>query len=227
MAFYPININISNRRCLVVGGGSVAARKIASLLDCEALVRVVSPEVCGTIATYANDGRLEWIRRDYHRDDLEEVFLVFAATDQPLVQKRVARDAEHAGVLLNSADDPERCDFQVPAKVRRGNLLIAVSTGGASPALAAQLKQRLLQTYGPEYAIFVELMSMVRQQVVGKNRESEENRQLFHRLLTQPLAEMIEKGQWEEILLHLESVLPKEINSREIVSAFVTKGNNV
>ena len=224
MAFYPININISKRRCLVVGGGSVAARKIASLLDCEALVRVVSPEVCATIATYAQDGRIEWIKRDYHGDDLDGVFLVFAATDQPEVQNRVAQDADQAGVLLNSADTPELCDFQVPAKVRRGNLLIAVSTGGASPALAAQLKQQLLHTYGPEYGILVELLSMVRQQVVGKNRESEENRQLFHRLLGQNLAEMIEKRQWEDILLHLESVLPKEINSKAIVSVFRAKG---
>ena len=119
MAFYPINLNISNRLCLVVGGGAVAARKIEALLFSEALVRVVSPEVCRKISEYAGRGQIEWVRREYRDNDLEGVFLVFAATDQPAVQGQIILQAKKSGILLNSVYSPGQCDFQVPAKVRR------------------------------------------------------------------------------------------------------------
>ncbi len=218
MAYYPINLNISNRLCLVVGGGSVAARKVEALLLSEALVRVISPEVCGKISEFAGQGQIEWIRRDYRDSDLEGVFLVFAATNQPIVQQRIAKQAGSSGVLLNSADSPDQCDFQVPAKIRRGNLLIAVSTGGASPALSTQIKHRLYLEYGPEYGILVELLGNIRRQIVGGSRESEGNRILFHRLLDQPLAEMIRDEMWEDLRTELEMVLPDSVDCAALIS---------
>jgi len=202
MAFYPVNLNISNRRCLVVGGGSVAARKIESLLVSDAAIRVVSPEVCEKISDMADSGRIEWIQRTYQERDLAGVFLVFAATNQPTVQEMIANQAKQAGVLLNSADSPDQCDFHVPAKIRRGDLLIAVSTGGSSPALSARIKDRLYIDFGPEYATLVELLAQIRRQVVGGMRESIENRQLFQRLLEHTL----------------ESVLPEGIDCRALVT---------
>lgn len=219
MAFYPINLNISNRRCLVVGGGSVAARKIESLLVSDAAIRVVSPEVCGKISDMADSGLIEWTQRTYQERDLDGVFLVFAATNQPTVQELIASQAKQAGVLLNSVDSPDQCDFHVPAKIRRGDLLIAVSTGGSSPALSARIKHRLYRDFGPEYETLVELLAQIRGQVVGGRRESDENRQLFQQLLELPLLDLIGDEKWQEIQCNLELVLPEEINC----SALVTK----
>ena len=218
MAFYPVNLNISNRRCLVVGGGSVAARKIESLLISDAAIRVVSPEVCGKISDMADSGRIEWIQRTYQQRDLDGVFLVFAATNQPNVQDMIASHAKQAGVLLNSADSPHQCDFHVPAKIRRGDLLIAVSTGGSSPALSARIKDRLYFEFGPEYAALVELLAQIRRQVVDGMRESDENRLLFKRLLEQPLLHLIREEKWQEIQFKLESVLPEDIDCRALIT---------
>lgn len=218
MAFYPINLNISNRLCLVVGGGAVAARKIEALLFSEALVRVVSPEVCRKISEYAGRGQIEWVRREYRDNDLEGVFLVFAATDQPAVQGQIILQAKKSGILLNSVDSPGQCDFQVPAKVRRGDLLIAISTGGGSPALSTRIKHRLYLDFGPEYGVLVDLLSTIRSQIVGSSRESEENRELFQQLLEQPLLEMIREEMWEDIRTSLETILPENVDCVSLVT---------
>jgi len=217
MAYYPINLNISNRLCLVIGGGSVAARKIEALLLSEALVRVISPEVCGKISEFARRGQVEWVRREYQDSDLDGAFLVFAATNQPTVQQQVQAQAKNAGIMLNSADSPDQCDFQVPAKIRRGGLLIAVSTGGASPALSRQIKRRLCLQYGPEYGVLVDLLGTIRCQIVGGSRESEDNRALFRRLLAQPLAEMIREQKWLDIHTELEKILPDNVDCKALI----------
>ena len=218
MAFYPINLNISNRRCLVVGGGAVAARKIEALLFSEALVRVVSPEVCRKISAFAKSGQIEWVRREYRDSDLEGVFLVFAVTNQPIVQDQITMQAKKSGVLLNSADRPDQCDFQVPAKIRRGDLLIAVSTGGASPALSTQIKHRLYLEFGPEYGVLVDLLANIRRQVVGSPWESETNRELFQRILEQPLQEMIREERWDELQVSLETILPDNVDCATLIT---------
>lgn len=218
MAFYPINLNISKRLCLVVGGGAVAARKIEALLFSEARVRVVSPEVCRKISEYAGRDQIEWVRREYRDSDLEGVFLLFAATNQPAVQRQIALQAQNSGVLMNSVDSPGQCDFQVPAKIRRGDLLIAVSTGGASPALSTRIKHRLYLDFGPEYGILVDLLAKIRSQVVGSSGESDVNRELFQQLLEQPLLEMIRDELWEDLQTSLKAILPENVDCASLVS---------
>ena len=223
MVFYPINVNIADRLCLVVGGGAVAVRKIESLLQSRARIRVVSPEARGKISALAAVGAIEWLRREYRGGDLEGVFLVFAATSQPAVQQQIAEQAKKAGVLLNSADSPDQCDFQVPAKIRRGDLLIAVSTGGASPALSAQIKHRLYLEFGPEYGDLVELLARIRRHVVDRSGLSETNKELFEKLLEEPLAEMIRAGQWEKIRSRLEAILPETIDCELLIAGLQTR----
>lgn len=218
MAFYPVNLNISGRSCLVVGGGVVAARKIESLLFSEAHVRVVSPEVCGRISALTVDGRIEWHKREYRESDLENIFLVFAATNQPDIQEQIALQADKSGVLLNIVDNPGRCDFQVPALVRRGDLLISVSTGGASPALSARIKRQLYLDFGPEYGLLVRLMTRLRSHVVGPDGESEANRELFGNILDLPLLEMITEEKWADLQRGLETILPEEVDCASVIT---------
>ena len=215
MVYYPVNLDISGRSCLVVGGGPVAARKIASLLECGARIRVVSPEVNKLIEEAASEGRVEWLKRTYAGSDLDGMFMVFATTNDDATQDRIVADSKKAGVLLNCADDPERCDFQVPAAIRRGKLLIAVSTGGGSPALAARIKGSLQKQYGPEYSVLVDLMSAVRERVIGAG-SPEMNRRLFHEILSLPLLDWIKDGKWGELRSRLSVILPESVDCQNL-----------
>ncbi|HMB84890.1 MAG TPA: bifunctional precorrin-2 dehydrogenase/sirohydrochlorin ferrochelatase, partial [Methylomirabilota bacterium] len=143
MAYYPVCLEMAGRRCLVVGAGTVAERKVNGLLGAGARVTVVSPSATERLLDWARAGRIGMTLREYAADDLAGHSIVFAATDDGLVNAEVARDARAAGVLINAADDPAHCDFILPAVLTRGDLTVAVSTGGASPALARVVRDEL------------------------------------------------------------------------------------
>ena len=145
MSLYPVHLAIEGQLCLVIGGGSVATRKVESLLPCGAVIRVISPAAGCRILELAEAGLLEWQQRNYHQGDLQGAKLVFAATDSQDVQDRIVREANGSGILVNVVTRPEACTFQVPASLRHGDLLITVATGGGSPALAARIRQELEQ----------------------------------------------------------------------------------
>jgi precorrin-2 dehydrogenase/sirohydrochlorin ferrochelatase len=143
MGYYPMCLEMAGRPCLVVGGGPVAERKVVGLLQAGARLTVVSPGVTPQLDDWAREGRIRLIRRRYESSDLAGQSLVFVATDDGVVNVEVARDARAAGVLINAADDPAHCDFILPAVLRRGELTVAVSTGGASPALSRMVRDEL------------------------------------------------------------------------------------
>ncbi|HEX2344861.1 MAG TPA: bifunctional precorrin-2 dehydrogenase/sirohydrochlorin ferrochelatase [Vicinamibacterales bacterium] len=149
MTLFPLFLKLARRRCLVVGAGTIAEGKIASLLDARARVRVVAPQATPTIAAWARNRRLMWIQRAFEPADLDRAFLVIAATSSVKVHRIVFREARHRGVLCNAVDEPTRCDFYYPAVFRRGDLQIAVSTSGRSPALAQRLRRELEAQFGP------------------------------------------------------------------------------
>lgn len=221
--WYPVNLDVSGRLCLVVGGGRVAARKISALLLSRAVVRVVSPESCGKVRRLAEEGRVELIERAFQDDDLIGVFLVFAATNMPAVQRRIAEQAKQRDVLLNSAENPGLSSFLVPARVRRGDLLLAVSTGGASPALSALLKRKLALQFGPEYALLVQLLAAVRQTVDLGGDHAAGNRMLFHDLLALPILETIRERDWDGLRTLLHGVLPTGIDGDVLVRQLVDR----
>ncbi|HET8532730.1 MAG TPA: bifunctional precorrin-2 dehydrogenase/sirohydrochlorin ferrochelatase [Methylomirabilota bacterium] len=143
MAYYPLCLEMTERRCLVVGGGPVAERKVAGLLEAGARLTVVSPSATDRLRDWARTDRVRLLLREYAASDLRGHSIVFVATDDGRVNAHVARDAREAGVLINAADDPAHCDFILPAVLRRGELTVAVSTGGTSPALARTVRDEL------------------------------------------------------------------------------------
>jgi len=150
----------------VVGGGDVAQRKVESLLDAGARqVAVISPRLGDGLAELLRRGRIEHIARGYRPGDLEGAFVVIATTDDPAVNRAVSQEAEANGILVNVADDPDHCNFIVPSTLRRGDLVIGLSTGAQSPALAASLRRQLEQAFGSEYAAFLELAGDLRRRV--------------------------------------------------------------
>ncbi len=219
---YPVSLDISGKRCLVVGGGSVAARKIKALLLCGGIVQIISPEACTVIVRRAEAGEIDWLRRGYQHGDVKDAFLVFAATDDPAVQKMVAEEAAHYHVLLNSADNPPLSDFHVPAKIRRRDFVIAVSTGGGSPALARLLKLQLAREYGEEYGILVELMARIRRLVVSRFSSAEKNKVLFQSILRLPVLDCIREENWEKLQRLLENELPVGIDVGLLIDGMLT-----
>jgi precorrin-2 dehydrogenase/sirohydrochlorin ferrochelatase len=159
---YPVGLVVDGRRVLVVGGGAVAARKVAGLAACGARVHVVAPAVADEIRRTAG---VTWEERPYRRGEVVGYRLVFAATDDPEVNAAVFADAEAAGVWVNAADDPSHCTVVLPSVLRRGSITVAVATGGESPGLAAWLRRRLEEVVGPEYETLLELVAEARREV--------------------------------------------------------------
>jgi len=166
--YYPIFLNLEGKPCLVVGGGEVAVRKAAALIQCGAKVKVVAPEVSPQMERFVALGKVSVERRGYENGDLKGIFLVIAATDNPEVNHRVSQDARNLGIPVNVADSVEASDFIVPSTMRRGELVIAISTSGHSPALARWIREDLEKRYGQEYARLVDLISKVRQRLLSE-----------------------------------------------------------
>ena len=200
MKYYPVNLDIKNKKCLLIGGGSVGSRKAETLLECGAELTVVSPEVTKEIQTFADDGSLRLKKRHYKSSDIDEkIFLVIGATDNDELNEQIHKDAEQFNLLCNIADKPKVCNFILPAIVHRGDLIIAVSTSGKSPAFAKKLRQRLEKEYGDEYAIFLELMGAIRKKLLNCEHEPEAHKHLFEQLISKGLIDMIKNGKEAEI----------------------------
>lgn len=162
---YPVNLQLKGRRCAVVGGGSIALRKVETLLAAGALVTVMAPAVTEGLAKLADKGLISWINSLYQEGGLSGYFIVICATDNAAVNAAAAAEARSRGALVNVVDTPELCDFTLPACITSGDLLLTVSTGGKSPVLARRLREELQALYGPEYGQFLEQVSQAREKV--------------------------------------------------------------
>jgi siroheme synthase-like protein len=163
--FYPMFLNIGGKRCVVVGGGRVALRKVRALLEHGASVEVISPALCPRLVELAEQGQIHAWRRHYQPGDLKKALMAIAATDDSGINRQVVKEARREGVLINVADDLENSDFIVPSYTHRGGITVAVSTAGKSPALARKIRARLEQGLGDEYASLVRLIGEVRAEV--------------------------------------------------------------
>lgn len=182
MSLFPIVLKLAGRACLVVGAGAVGQTKIAGLLTAGASVRVVAPETTPPVAEWAGSGVIQWEAREFAPADLRKKFLVVAATSSEMVNDLVFREARRRGVLCNVVDDPVRCDFYYPAVVRRGDLQIAISTNGHSPALAQHLRRQLEEQFGPEYEPWVAQLGEARKKLFARRMDPERRRRILHRL---------------------------------------------
>lgn len=166
MKFYPVYLQLKGRTVLLVGAGTIALQKLSGLLDCGATVRIVSTEAIAEIQSYVAQGKATWEKRGYASSDLDGVSLVIAATDDKEVQQRVAAEARAKGLWVNVVDVPPLCDFIAPAIMGRGDIQVAVSTGGSAPALAKFLRKKLEGWIGPEYALLADVIKRVRPDIL-------------------------------------------------------------
>jgi precorrin-2 dehydrogenase / sirohydrochlorin ferrochelatase len=191
MKTYPIFAIIDQKPCLVVGGGAVGERKVLDLCAVGARVTVVSPALTPRLAAMAAAGEIRHLPGDFRPEQVAGMALVMAATDDPEVNARVSAAAGARNIWVNVADAPELCSFIVPAQVRRGDLTLAISTGGASPALARRLRQELEQYFGPEYAPYIRLLRQVRAALLASRRAHPDNARLFGNLVASPLKDAV------------------------------------
>ena len=191
MKYYPINLDVQNRSCVVVGGGSVGTRKALTLLNCGAGVTVVSPEISPALLSLSNEKRLILKNRAYESSDLDQAFLVIGATDNEALNQKIHADAETRNMLCNIADRPSSCNFILPAIVCRGDLIVTISTSGASPAYAKKLRQTLENLFGEEQAVFLKLMGKIREKLLQEDHEPEFHKPIFENLIQSDLVEKI------------------------------------
>jgi precorrin-2 dehydrogenase / sirohydrochlorin ferrochelatase len=181
---YPMFVDLEGRRCLVVGGGPIAGDKTRKLVEHGALVRLVSPEVTDELAARVADGTIaEHRARAYRPEDLDGCLLVVAATNVVDVNRAVLRDADARGMLCNVVDDPQACTFTVPSLVRRGELAIAISTGGASPVLARHVRREIEAAFGPEWEPLAGLLRDLRDELKARHPDMPGRRGAVERLL--------------------------------------------
>lgn len=165
MGYYPIILNLADRPCLVIGGGSVAERKVEGLLQAGAAVTVISPTLTERLDGWAKEGKVRHEARRYREGDLAGYQLGFVGTDDGEVNQFVYREGKEGGVWVNAADDPSNCDFILPSILRRGDLIVAVSTGGKSPALAKAIREELEAYFTEAYADLTAILSEVRREL--------------------------------------------------------------
>ncbi len=199
MRYYPIHLDIQNRNCLVVGGGSVGTRKAETLLNCGAKVTVISLQTSNKLQALAQAGAITLEKRRYRSSDIEGMFLVIGATDDDKLNQQISDDAEKRNTLCNIADRPAACNFILPSIVHRGDLVITISTSGKSPALSKHLRKILEDQFGEEYDYFLQLMGVIRKKLLSQSHEPEAHKHLFNQLIDNGLIELIRDGRKKDI----------------------------
>jgi precorrin-2 dehydrogenase / sirohydrochlorin ferrochelatase len=186
---FPMFVKLDGRQVLVVGAGKIGEPKIGGLLETGARIRVVSLDASPTVRQWAREGKLELELRAFTVDDLAGAFLAVVATNSRTLNERVYREAQRRGVLCNVVDVPDLCDFFYPAMVRRGDLQIAVSTGGKSPSLAQTIRQQLEKQFGPGYAAWVAELGETRKLILGSDLDQQRKLDLLHSLASREALE--------------------------------------
>ena len=204
-AFYPLYLRLQDEKCLVVGGGKVAERKVKSLLDSGAAVTVVSPQITTKLQTLKDENKIIHKEEEFCEIHLTDVLLVISATNNEEVNRQVAQLCFTRKVLVNVVDDPPKCNFFVPAVVRQGSLSIAVSTNGKSPLLAAQIRRQLEKDFGPEYADFLELLGQVRLELLNSVPQEEKRREILERIVQSDILTLFKEKRYEEIKERVEN----------------------
>ncbi len=198
MKFYPAYLDLRDRPCLVVGGGTVAERKALALLNAGARVTIVSPDLSSKLKELSRSGKLSHLQKTFDEQDLSGACIVIAATGSPEVNRRVARACKNRNILVNVAAPPEESSFIVPSVVERGELLIAVSTSGASPALSKKIRRELESRYGDEYGLFLRAFAAVRKRILEEVADERTRRTVFQAIVDSDVIEMLRQGKTHE-----------------------------
>ena len=194
--YYPVFIDVNQRRCIIIGGGNIGQEKVEKLLECDAEVFVISPEVNPRVKEMASNNEISWDRREYRQGDLEGAFIAIAATDDNKVNRQIAQEATERNVLLNVVDVTHLCTFIAPSVARRGEVTIATSTGGASPALARTFREKLTSSRILEFADLAPILAQARTELREKGVTVIPDH--WQTQITEELLDMVQAGESDE-----------------------------
>jgi precorrin-2 dehydrogenase/sirohydrochlorin ferrochelatase len=197
-------LDIKDKKCVIVGGGKVAYRKACSLKEAGADVTVISPDTCPEMT---NEKGLVLINKNYDESCLDGAMLVIAATDNEEVNKKVSLDAGKRNIIINVVDRPELCSFIVPSTVKRGDLCISISTGGASPALAKNIRKELEDVFGPEYGEYIDLLTRMRDVAMSDVKDDAKRREILQRLAEKDILEIVKTKGTEEAEAKIREII--------------------
>ncbi len=217
--YYPVLLNLEGKRCIVVGERWAAEERVRGLLDAGAAVTVISPELRPALKPFRDAGAITWIPREYRSGDLDGCFLVVTAARDPEVSRRVFRDAESSGVLASAVDDEPHCRFIYPAIHRQGDLIVAVSSSGRSPALASRLRDHFARETGPEYARLLELMGGMRSELRERFPDFAERKRICYDLVDSAVLDLLRAGDERGARALLESILENADEPRRRIHA--------
>jgi siroheme synthase-like protein len=206
---YPVMLNLKGKSCLIVGGGKVATRKVSHLLDAEAVLTVISPEISTSVQKWHREGRIQWIEQAYHFELLSKYapVLVFAATDSAILNQQLKSDARQIGAWCNTVDDPEDSDFHNMALVESPPITLAISTNGASPALLKLIKAALEQFLGAEYSILAQWLKNLRDSIELESLN--ERQSLYESIVQSDILDLLKDGQEAPAREHFEALVER------------------
>ncbi|HEY9421783.1 MAG TPA: bifunctional precorrin-2 dehydrogenase/sirohydrochlorin ferrochelatase [Thermoanaerobaculia bacterium] len=207
MSHYPVYLDLRNRLCFVIGGCGMAEEKVRGLLESKARVTVISTDLNEGLNRLAAEGRIDWISRRFRRGDLRAAYLVIVVGQPPAVTDAVWEETRGRNILVNTLDDVPHCDFIAPAIVRRGDLTVAISTGGKAPVLAVRLRQRLERELGEEHARFLELAGKVRKPLAQLWPDFATRRELWYRLIDSDVIHLLRRGDEATAINRFEEIL--------------------
>ena len=216
MAYFPIFLDLEGKKVIVVGGGSVAQRKIQTLIEYGAKVEVISRDLTTQLEQLISENRIRQIGRQFEERHLDGAFMVIAATDDARLNHEISMMARERGVLINTVDQPEDCNFIVPSVLKRGELVIAVSTSGRSPALAKKVRESLEKAFGSEYEYLVHMMGQIRKEVLAKKWPTEDNTRIFREIIASNILDAIKKRDVDQIARILGNILKRPFSKDDI-----------
>ncbi len=194
MNYYPIYLNLQQQYCVVIGGGPIAEGKVRGLLQTEAIVTLIAPTVTATLQALADERRLTYIARAYQSGDLAGAFLAIGATDDRTINEQIWQEANERHILINVVDDTPHCNFIAPSILRRGDLTLAISTGGKAPALAVRLREELEHSLGDEYAQFLQLAGELREPLAARYPDFEQRKAVWYQLVDADILALLRQG---------------------------------
>ena len=216
MSFYPIFVQLKEKKVVVVGGGNVAHRKVLALLECGAAIHLAGRELVTELEQMVQRREIHFLGKEFEEGFLDRAFMIIAATDDKDLNHHISRCAREKGVLVNAVDQPPDCDFIVPSILRRGDLQIAISTSGKSPALARKIRKGLETKFGQEYETFLAMMGRMRKEILSLGLPQEENSRIFQKIIDADLLENFSDGFSREIEKRLKSILPEQVNIKNL-----------
>jgi precorrin-2 dehydrogenase / sirohydrochlorin ferrochelatase len=216
MSFYPVFIELEGKRVVVVGGGSVACRKVQALLECGARIHLAGRALTPELQEMVEREAIHFLGREFKDEYLNNSFMAIAATDDKELNHRISACARERGVLVNAVDQPPDCDFIVPSILKRGDLQIAISTSGKSPALARRIRKGLERQFGEEYGTFLSMMGRLRKEILSLGLPQKENSRLFQKIVDADLLKDFSDGFPQKMTEYLKRILPEQVNLKNI-----------